>query len=718
MRASYAKGRLWPHLIAIACYLGLALGLTWPMASSFTHAIASAQPIKDYLYASPEDGIQNVWNVWWSLQALRAGQNPFWTDLLFFPDGVQLYVQTLGLVNFLPMLPLAALFGPVAGFNAAMLLAMAATGYAGFLLARFVTPHLGLALLCGFLLTASPLHMFKLQIHQLNLISLQWLTLYLLALLHLERRPGWRTVIATVGTVFLLMLSDWYWLLIALISTLPWAVTALLRSAQRSRLLRALVGVVLGSLLVMLPLLFGIYQARDRLPPAKPHNLTWYAYIEGFSADALGLLAPNILHPLWGEQLWRLSRPIQSSFAIDGWYVALGWVLLVCAMLGLPELWRRQQPLAVMGLVTWMLSLGPGLQIAYQPTGIPLPYALIQDLPLVQLARRPSLFSVVVLLVAIVAAALGLQRLISGQTVRRGKLILGGVSILALVELMPPGPAQRQLIMLDPPALMSKLQARPGAVADLPFVWVEDSRTLLNQIGHGQSIIGGYVARRPDYPALRYSPLLNAIARLQRLPIAEIVPLDHRALQAMQCAYPLRHILLFQPEVEAEQVRVIADLAAELAGTPIKAQAAGDYLWYELPVPTPPCAPFASLGSGWDFLEHDASTSWRWIGEEAELTLVNPRQEALRVELRLGLEAFANPRQVELQLNDIPQSIWQVSAGGPRIYHLRLRLEPGVQRVRLRASTSLRADTRMPRWLSLRAFSIEVREVERAPARP
>ncbi len=702
--------RLRPHLIALVIYFVAAILLTWPMVTNFTTAIASAKPIPGYLYASVEDGIQNVWNVWWALRALTAGQNPFWTDLLFYPDGVQLYVQTLGLINILPILPVAALFGPVAGFNAGILLAMAASGYAAFLLARFFTPRLSIALLCGLLLTASPLHMLKLQIHQVNLISVEWLALYLLALLHLERAPSWRTVAATVGAALLVLLGDWYWLLIALICSVPWALAALARSTQRARLLWAFFAVGVGVFLAALPMLAGMLLARNWLPKATPHDSIWLYYIKGFSSDALTMFAPNMLHPLWGEMLWRLIRPAQTNFATDGWYVAAGWVLLACAAIGLPRLWRQQRPLALMAAGAWIFSLGPELQVAGYQTGIPMPYALLQNVPLLQIARRPSLFTMVVVLVAVVAAAMGLQQLAERLAAPRRNLLLGGVAMLAVIELAPPGPAQRQQIPLAPPALMSQIAARPGPVADLPFTGMEDGRSLLNQIGHGQPIIGGYVARWPSYLSQKQVPLLAAIRRMRLGPEIvplDIVPLDADALLAMQCAYPLRHVLLYQPELSLSQQAGVADIAATLAGAPVTPTQAGDYLWYELPLVSPPCAPFVSLGLGWGDLESGELGHWRWMGDAALINLVNPQPAPQTVQLGMSLIAFAEPRRVEIFSGETLDAAWTVGSDQVLHYVTQVVLQPGVNELRLRAPAT--PDPAAPRLLSLRADSIQVR---------
>lgn len=697
--------RLWPHLIALAVFSCAAVVLTWPMVTGFSTAVGSARAVLGYLYSSPEDAIQHTWNVWWVHQALTTGQNPYWTDMLFYPDGVQMYVQILGLLNVLLTMPVTHLFGPVAGFNTGILIAMAASGYAGFLLARLFTPRLSIALICGLLLTASPFHMLKMQIHQHNLISMHWLTLYLIALIYLERAPSWQTIAATIVTALLALFSDWYWFLIALICTPAWAAAALARSTQPARLLRAFLSIAAGISLGLLPMLTGIALSADRLPDVASRGPLWFDYIKGFSADALGLFGPNLLHPIWGERLWSLARPAQARYAIDGWYVAAGWVLLACAAIGLPELWRRQRPLVVMGAAAWIFSLGPELRVAGYQTGIPMPYALIQNLPLLQIARRPALFTAVVLLVAVAAAALGIQRLVERAPASRRSLVIGGVALLAAIDLAPPSTAQRQLMPLEPPALMREIAARPGAVADLPFTWTEDGRSLLNQIGHGQPIIGGYLARMPSYPSLNQVPLLGNIARMRNS--QDIVPLDTDALRAMQCAYPLRHVLLYLPEVRPEQQEAIADITATLAGAPVTPTQAGDYLWYELPLVAPPCAPFASLGKGWDKLEHNAENSWRWMADQSIVTLVNPGREALRVRLDMRLTAFEEPRQIDLLVEDTPYFSWAVAANQTRSYTVMLTLKPGANELRLRAPAS--PDPTSPRMLSIWADAIQVR---------
>ncbi|MEI7643647.1 MAG: hypothetical protein WCJ55_04980 [Chloroflexales bacterium] len=698
---------LTPHLLALALYLGVAVVLSWPMVCTFGSATVGM-----LTYSGIGDALQNVWNIWWLRHALSAGQNPYWVNLLFYPDGVQFYLQTLSLTNIVPVIPVARLAGVPAAYNTAVLLAMALTGYTTFLLARFFTPSLGIALLCGLLITASPLHMIKLQANQLNLLSLQWLPLYLLALLYLEHAPSRRTIAATVLMALLILFADWYWFLICVVCTPVWAAATLLRAAQPGRLIRAYLAVAVGVGMGALPLIIGILQVRDQLPVGNGIDQIWADYVRGFSADLLSLFAPNLLNRWWGIWVREHLVPITPAYAVDGWYVAGGWVLLACASLGLRQLWRVQRPLVLLAAFAWVLSLGPSLRVAGRDTGFPLPYAWLAHIPLLSVGRRPAPFMLLVMLVASIAAAMGLQQALAQSSWQRRSLILGLLTVLAAIELAPPSAAQRQMISLDPPLLMRELHARPGPVADLPFTWTEDSRSLLNQMGHEQPIIGGYVARWPSYPSVRRIPLLQHLAELRHK--ADIIPMDASALRAMQCAYPVRHVLLSQDAVSRGQQAVVETLATTLAGAPVIPRQADGYLWYELPLVPAPCLPFISLGTGWDAVEHDALARWRWMGAEATLVINNTQPVAQMVKLGLSLTAFKTARSITLLDGDRALGSWLVAPGPAHRHEIWLQLAPGRTELTLHAPAD--ADPSAPRLISVSAQEIQLTPLAMASA--
>jgi hypothetical protein len=77
------------HLLALAVYSFLGVILTWPLTLNLTRGVIGA--------VDGVDAYQNVWNLWWVASAITSLQNPFFSPLLFYPDGVDLFWQPIGL---------------------------------------------------------------------------------------------------------------------------------------------------------------------------------------------------------------------------------------------------------------------------------------------------------------------------------------------------------------------------------------------------------------------------------------------------------------------------------------------------------------------------------------------------------------------------------------------------------------------------------------------
>ena len=162
-------------------------------------------------------------------------------------------------------------------------------------------------------------------------------------------------------------------------------------------------------------------------------------YTRAYSADMLGFFHPSALGQAWGSQAQDMIRKVApGGYSPDGWYVATGWTLLGCAAIGIWRAWRIHWRLIAVGAGVWMFALGPSLRILGHDTGIPLPYRLIADLPLISAGRKPAILAVVVIVILSMFAAIGLEYLVqqtrSGQ---RSMLLLAGVGLLAAVELYP-----------------------------------------------------------------------------------------------------------------------------------------------------------------------------------------------------------------------------------------------------------------------------------------
>jgi hypothetical protein len=121
-----------PSLGLWLAYLFLALLLTWPTATHLT----------PHLPGDGGDDPAIAWNLWWLKYALlNTGQNPFQTDFMFYPVGINLAFYTLTVLNGLMALPLTLNLGLVAASNMHAWFTFAAGGYGTFLLTRYLLLH-------------------------------------------------------------------------------------------------------------------------------------------------------------------------------------------------------------------------------------------------------------------------------------------------------------------------------------------------------------------------------------------------------------------------------------------------------------------------------------------------------------------------------------------------------------------------------------------------
>lgn len=693
--------------LALMCYLALALIVTWPLALRFDAALFGGidNVPGRFRFAGHEEAGLHLWHLWWVSEAILHGRNPFWTDLLFYPDGVQLYVQTLSAPNAVITLPAYLLAGPIAAFNTVIVLGFTLTGFGVFLLARQYAGGFWGPLLCGVLVTLGPFHFGQLQNSHNHLFSMQWAPLYVHALTLLDRHGGRRHVAYASAMAALVVLSDWYWASVCGVLTIVWVIARLALVRERWALVRRYALFAAGALLTLAPFGAGMIASWKFLPVGHgARDTIWEAYVRYSSADLLGLLFPNVYHPLWGAQVEQMLRPIAEPFAPSVWYVAAGWTLTTLAIIGVWSSWRRVLHLLIVGVCLWVIALGPTLWIFGHDSHIPMPYALLDRLPLFGAARKPALFVAPVLVILSVLAALGLETLQNRLPSAWRAALIVVVTLLGIFELWLP--SGRIFLPLERPAVYEQIAERPGAVADLPLDVLETSRTLRNQMIHGQPILGGFIARRPAYPSFDI-PLIRSIGTMRELPDDDVVPLRQDDLMAMQCFAPIRHVVVRTDLTTHHEQNNLEQTLTRLLGHPVAPiYADAQYRWYELPLFSDACRPFVYLGKGWHSVEKNAEmTLYRWAGAESQLIVVNPYQTPSYALVSLRVAAYQGTRHIEVWRDDRYLQSWNVSPE-PRTYRLLVPVEVGVNPLTLRAPAT--PDPQADRMISIVAFRMSV----------
>ena len=123
--------------------------LTYPAVSMFpTH-----------YFADGEDGMQNVWNIWWVEKAVtHLHQSPWHTTFLHYPYGVTLLGQTLNPFNGFFGIVLLPFMNQVAVHNVIVTFSFIVGGLTAFLLAYYLTRSYWPSMVAGYVFTFSPYH--------------------------------------------------------------------------------------------------------------------------------------------------------------------------------------------------------------------------------------------------------------------------------------------------------------------------------------------------------------------------------------------------------------------------------------------------------------------------------------------------------------------------------------------------------------------------------
>ncbi|MCA9981877.1 MAG: hypothetical protein KDD89_13625, partial [Anaerolineales bacterium] len=125
------RAKRYDWLIAFALYALLTLLMTWPGITRLSTELIGGR----------DDLLIHQWTYWWVKEALLTGQNPFYTTLLYWPQGASLTSHNIAWFNIALWLPLQALLGHIAAYNLVVLLAFTLNGWTMYLFARAELGH-------------------------------------------------------------------------------------------------------------------------------------------------------------------------------------------------------------------------------------------------------------------------------------------------------------------------------------------------------------------------------------------------------------------------------------------------------------------------------------------------------------------------------------------------------------------------------------------------
>lgn len=496
-------------------YSLLSVLVTFPLVLNFATSVPGHGADDPYV----------AWNIWWVKWSLiDLGSNPLYSNYIFFPIGVNLGTYTLTLLNGLISIPLQLVWDVIPSDNLIILLSTALSSFGAYLLVtdlsgdRKTRSRFG-GVVAGLVYGFAAYRYQYLYLGGINFVSNQWLPFYMLYLRRVFKTSGSARDGLLAG-IFLVFTGLTETTLAAFLSLMTVGYLMFRIVVDRVTLFRRQVLInliVLGvtTLIGLAPLIAAI---GGELSRNGNFLLSGPNRAEFLSADLLSFFIPSQHNPWLGF----VSRDLpyhNMDFAF------VGYITLILAIIGLAMV-RARNELAFWGIVALffaLVMLGPVLHVGNQVVeSFPLPFRLIQYIPLLSANRLPVRYNHLLMLALAVLAGCGLDIMLTRFPRYRALAIL--IPVLILIEHLG---APLSLSNLRAPPVYERIAADPGdfTVLDLPLSWSSSTLVLgdlytqsqFYQTVHRKRLLGGNTSRTPAFKFQYFNelPVIHSIILLE-----------------------------------------------------------------------------------------------------------------------------------------------------------------------------------------------------------
>ncbi|MGB2572198.1 hypothetical protein ACPFP2_27695 [Micromonospora citrea] len=441
------EGRWWD----VAAVLSFVLGAFWVTARLWWRP-------GDGLRDNRSDQSQFEWMMAHGARVVTEFAYPFGSDRMNVPDGVNLMANTSVLSISIPLTPITVIFGPQWSFLLFLTLGMAATGVSWyFFLSRVVTRSRGPAWVGAAFCAFAPAMVSHANAHP-NIVSQFVVPLIAWRTLRLAEPGRWLRNGLLLG--LLIVWQAFLNLEILLMTAIALGVVVVALAVGRPELRRGwrpfLAGLGVAAALSAVLLAYPLYV--QLFGPGSYHGLS--RLIRGYRTDLAAFVAWS-RESLAGDA--RSAAPLARNATEENAFFGWPLVVLVVALVW----WlRRSAPvlgLAVLALLFAVLSLGREVQLNGRDTGVPAPWAALENLPLLH-SVVPTRWSLAITPIIGVLLTLGLERarlLAREHPAARRQIRFGTVTVL-LMALLPLLPTPLPTTRLDPtPAFVTSGAWRP-----------------------------------------------------------------------------------------------------------------------------------------------------------------------------------------------------------------------------------------------------------------
>lgn len=510
-------------LIALISYVVITAIMFLPLLAHMSSATLTPNFGGQELVITSRDRYHFLWNFWWVGKSIASHQNPLTTNLMFYPTGISLGLQTVDFVDGTFAAGLSVFTGQIAAYNVIILASLILSGFTAFLLARHLTGSWIAGFGAGIIFAYFPQHVYQAFFGHPNLTSLEWLPAFLLAIMLTFEKGKYRYAIVAGALLAVLTLTELELLIIALIIALVFLPFYAIRNifSLGKRFLFLLGTTFFVWLALSGPYILAAYEtlvggvhsppplanalnnaAKPMLYLTPPPNSLFYGT---FFSPSYSPLSPFLLPHAGGPSQW---------------VIFVGYAALALAAIGvITSKDQRRFPFLALAVIAFVISLGPSANPS--TLSIQTPYTILYNsIPILHFFRAEARFSILLMLSISVLASMGIlsvlhlgEKGVGSIQKRRWKLV--GLVILAILLLEFVPTVALGSIASDPVYSIIAQDHSNFAVLELPGTVSVAQPALYQQTLYDKPLVDGKISQASFTlpPYMFYQLFLRVLAR-------------------------------------------------------------------------------------------------------------------------------------------------------------------------------------------------------------
>ena len=426
------------YALLFIAYLIVSLLVFWPVTVNIFASVVNGGG----------DVFQSLWNLWWTPHAIFSlHQSPYHTALLFAPLGANLVTETLTPIAGILSVPFQLISLPFA-YNVLFFTSFAFSGLFMYMLAHYITKSRNGSVLAGLIYAFSPMHIAQSYSH-LNWTIVEFIPLFILFFIMALKEKNWKySLYAGISFVLLTFMGDIEQGLVIAVFVIVSIVVMLLierrellsRQALKSLVLIAIFALVIGS-----PFYYWIYRGLNSSTLQTAHQLSGITNNMLYSDNLLSYFLPSYYNGIFNSvsksyfnSIYGLTyQGITYQTDVSEKVSYAGYAVLLLVLYGLYHDYKKDRLKSslywiAIGIVFFLLSLGPYIQISSSVTGVPSLYILYRDIPIFNIVREPGRFDIIVTVVLGILAAFGFDAISKKVRVTNNNLALGFALVIML----------------------------------------------------------------------------------------------------------------------------------------------------------------------------------------------------------------------------------------------------------------------------------------------